>query len=82
MRYHCVDEKVFESGDYEDLARQLWKSQFDPPPTLEEWMRQFADRAVIWNGATLRTDSPAHLIEDALATGIVERLPDPDGQAT
>lgn len=78
MRYHCVDEVVFEADDHEDLARQLWRSQFDPPPTLEEWMEQFAKRALEMSGGArvLRTDSPAHLIEDALACGLVERLPD------
>ncbi len=76
MRYHCIDEKVFEADNYEDLAHQLWKSQFDSPPTIEEWMVGFAHRAEMWDGSKLRTDTPTHLVEDAVARGLIERLPD------
>ena len=74
MEYRTLDGAKFTAGSYEELATQLWHSQFIRPATLEEWMNGSAERARLWNGAELRTDSPEHHIEDMLAAGLIETV--------
>lgn len=75
MKYRSLDNKVFTAGSHRELAEALWKSQFDPPPTIEEWMAGSAKRARIWDESTLRTDTVEHHIEDMLAAGLMEVVP-------
>ena len=72
MQYRTLDGALFTAGSYEELAEQLWKSQFAPPATLEDWMEGSAERARLWNGAALRIDTPEHHIQDLLAAGLIE----------
>jgi len=72
MRYRSLDGKVFTAGSYRELAEEYWQSQFDPPPTIEEWMAGSAKRARIWNEAEIRTDTVEHHIEDLIANGFIE----------
>lgn len=76
MKYRTLDGAEFTASSYTELAQALWKSQFVPPPTLEEWMAGSAERAALWNGAALRVDSVDHHIEDMLAAGLIERAHD------
>lgn len=72
MKYRTLDGALFTANSHAELAGQLWQSQFAPPASLEEWMAGSAERARLWNGAELRTDSPEHHIEDMLAAGLLE----------
>lgn len=74
MKYRTLDGAEFTAGSYAELAEALWKSQFAPPATLEEWMAGSAERARLWNGAELRVDTPEHHMEDMLTAGLVEAL--------
>lgn len=72
MKYRSLDDKVFTADSYEELAVALWKSQFIPPDTIEEWMKGSAERGRIWNDSELRTDTVIHHIEDMIANGFIE----------
>ncbi len=72
MKYRSLDGKVFTAGSPKELAVALWKSQFIPPDTLEEWMAGSAERARLWSGAELRVDTAEHHIEDMLAARLIE----------
>lgn len=74
MEYRTIDGARFTASSYDELAKELWLSQFAPPATIEEWMKGSAERANLWNGTTLRTDSLQHHIEDMLAAGLVEAV--------
>lgn len=74
MKYRTIDGAKFTADSYQDLAEQLWQSQFIPPPTLQEWMKGSAHRAKMWNGSELRTDTVEHHIEDMLAAELIEAL--------
>ena len=74
MEYRTLDGARFTASSPEELAKELWQSQFDPPATLEEWMQGSAERAKLWNGAILRTDSVDNHIADMLAAGLLEIL--------
>ena len=75
IAYRCGDEKLFVSMTRAEMAEELWMSQFAPPPTLREWMDDFARRMDEFHGIELRKDTPENLIEDAIDSGIIEVLP-------
>ena len=76
MKYRTLDGAEFTASSSGELAQALWKSQFTPPPTLEEWMAGSAERAKLWNGAELRIDAVEHPIEDMVAAGLIEMIHD------
>ena len=76
MKIRTLDGALFVASSYEELAHALWQSQFNPPATLQEWMQGSAQRATMWNGATLRTDTPEHHIADMFTHGLIERIHD------
>jgi hypothetical protein len=72
--YRTLDGALFTAESYAELAAHLWRSQFDPPPNLQDWMTGSAERARLWNGAQVRTDTPEHHIEDLLAAALLEEV--------
>ena len=87
--YLCLrtpDEEYVAAADYEDAARQLQNVRFNfhPEQSVEDWMREYAARIAECgkpklaplNGKTPRSDTARNFIEDLIAIGELERLPD------
>lgn len=74
MQYRTMDGKVFRADSPEGLAEQLRQSQFVPPPDLTTWMAGSADRAHLYNGAEIRTDTVENHIADLIEAGFLEVL--------
>ena len=73
------DGKLFVAGDFPELARQLWESRFIPEPTIEDWMARNQELFKASDGTltvVLRTDTVSNHMEDLIANGWCERLPD------
>lgn len=74
MQYRTLDGARFTASSHAELAEALWHSQFSPPETMQEWMQGSAERAQMWNGAILRTDTPENHVDDLIAFGFLERV--------
>ena len=44
---------------------------FDPNDTIEEWMEGSSQRAGIWNGSRIRTDTCENHFADLIAAGFI-----------
>ncbi|EGW42727.1 MULTISPECIES: hypothetical protein [Bilophila] len=71
MRFKTMDGMQLEAESFQLLAEALWKSTFDPDPTIEEWMRSSAKRAAMYNGSVIRTESPTAHVEDLIQAGFI-----------
>lgn len=74
MRYRTIDGVIVEADSLHGIAEQLWAQVMVPEPTIEEWMRQSAERARLWNGSRLSTASPEDHVRDMIATGLLTPL--------
>lgn len=74
MKYRYYDGFEFEAEGNRDIAEKLWQSSFIPEATIEEWMKRLADRAKMWDGADLRTDSVDNLVADLFATNRITAI--------
>lgn len=74
MRYKTLDGKIFEAQHLEDLANQLWQSKFIPEPSIQEWMLGSAERAALYSGAVIRSDTLNNHMTDLLSAGLVVLL--------
>jgi len=73
------DGKLFVAENYDDMVEQLWKSRFQPEPTLLEWMASNQNGYRTMDGSlthVLRMDSAQNHLEDLIATGWCKRMPD------
>lgn len=71
MQYRTQDGELLEAESLRQLAEILWRSKFDPEPTLEEWMAGSAWRAAMYNGSVIRTCSPEAHVEDLIRVGFI-----------
>ena len=69
MKFRTLDGKTLEAAGLQQLAEVLWESKFDPEPTIEDWMRGSAQRAAIYNGAVISTESPEAHVRDLIKAG-------------
>ena len=74
MQYPTLAGVRLRAISHADLAEARWHSQFSPPETMQEWMQGSAERAQMWNGAILRTDTPENHVDDLIAFGFLERV--------
>lgn len=78
MRYRSLDGRAYEADSLEALALSLWQTKFMPEPTIKAWMEGSAERARVYSGAEIRTDTPDHHIQDLITHGFL--TPDEGGQ--
>lgn len=71
MKYRAMDGYEIEAKDYNELAEKLWQSMFIPDDNIEDWMRNSAKRAAIYNESVIRTDTVEHHIEDLISKGFI-----------
>lgn len=71
MKYRAMDGYEIEAKDYNELAEKLWQSMFIPDDNIEDWMRNSAKRATIYNESVIRTDTVEHHIEDLISKGFI-----------
>ena len=81
-----LDEEYIAAATHEDAARQIQNVRFNfhPEQSLEDWMREYAGRIVECGKPKLdplggnppQSDTALHFIEDLIAIGELERLPE------
>ena len=75
MRYQYHDGFEFEADTPEQVCRALMNSMLFPfNDTLEEWMRDHAERCEAWNSKPYRDDSFEHHVADLLRHGILTEI--------
>lgn len=71
MQFRTLDGKKWYASDMEELAEQLWHSQFIPPATIGEWMVENAKRAMTWDNSPVRWDTIENHMSDLMKAGFV-----------
>lgn len=76
MKYRTQDGELLEAESLRQLAEVLWRTKFDPEPTLDAWMAGSARRAAMYDGSVIRTADPEAHVEDLIQAGYVTPVPD------
>ena len=74
LKYQTLDGKIFEGESAKDLATALWKSQFIPEPTLQDWMQESAKKVAMWDGTVIRTKNIEAHIDDLVQSGFLKKV--------
>ena len=76
MKYKTQNGELLEAENLRQLAEKLWRSKFNPEPSIEEWMDGSARRGAMYDGSVIRTSSPEAHVEDLIRAGFITRIED------
>lgn len=74
MKYRMLNGKIAEADSLRQLAEIMNEMVMTPADTLEEWMKDSAERAQVYSGSIMRCTTVEEHIEDLIKEGFVTPL--------
>lgn len=71
MNYRMLNGKVVGADSPRHLAEIMNEMVMTPAETLEDWMKESAERAQIYSGSIIRCATVEEHIEDLIAAGFI-----------
>ena len=71
MNYRMLNGKVVGADSPRYLAEIMNEMVMTPAETLEDWMKESAERAQIYSGSIIRCTTVEEHIEDLIAAGFI-----------
>ena len=71
MNYRMLNGKIVGVDSPRQLAKIMNEMVMTPAETLEDWMKESAERAQVYSGSIIRCTTVEEHIEDLIAEGFI-----------
>jgi uncharacterized protein YuzB (UPF0349 family) len=69
-KYKIAEEtEIIFGSNPTELVQSLMQGSFNPPDSIDDYMRDFAERYEILDGEKIRCDTPENFVEDLIGKG-------------